>query len=235
MDYVIKLSDKIDDYEGYVEVLRLSDRFDGKTESLDKMVKIENRLIQDLYKMTLSDLIRILSESSAGGENISTPILPQNCIKHVWVNRAAKQHEVYIEIPKRRWDITYHSQAFEKVGFPRMIFKYSVSDTKVILSNIVAVQEQVILTDETPLFLFPFSNVNTDTKVCMGGNELPPIKTLSQLSTFHNIFFAAPFGDDYGSKTSNGKTIRELFTVLKDNDFNDEWLVPLKESILGNF
>ncbi|MEI2356282.1 hypothetical protein [Mesobacillus zeae] len=226
MDYIIKLSDQITDFDGYVEVMNLSDRFDGKAENIEEIIRVNNRLVNSIYKMTLTDLVNVLSEAVTHHEHIVTPTLPQYCIKHVWLNRAAQEQAVYIEVPKNKWDITYHSQVFENVGFPRMIFKYFIKGKNVTLSNIVAVKDKGFIKDDTPLFIFPFSNVERSTKVCMGSNQLPPIDSIVQVSTFHAIFFAAPFGDCYGAKTTTGKTLRELFTSLTHNDFEDEWLIP---------
>lgn len=183
-------------------------------------------MVDGHYKMTVSELIRVIAESGTTEEAISTPTLPQNCIRYGWINRAANEQAVYIEIPKQRWDITYHTQKFENVGFPRMIFKYLISGNKVKLSNVVAVRDKGLIKDDSPLFVFPFSNVELNSKVCMGGNQLPDIESIVQISTFHSIFFAAPFGDCYGAKTTTGKTLRELFTTLSNNDFDDNWLMP---------
>lgn len=232
MDFIIKLSDNISDFNGYVELMQLSQRFDGKEENLEDLVKVNNRMVNGHYKMTFAELLRVISESGTTEELISTPLLPQHCIKHVWIHRAAQEQAVYIEIPKNRWDITYHNQRFENVGFPRMIFKYIVAGPTVKLSNIVAVKEKGFIKDNTPLFVFPFSNVEEDSKVCMGGNQLPKVESIVQISTYHSIFFAAPFGDCYGAKTTTGKALRELFTSLSNNDFDDNWLMPCNELTL---
>ncbi|RHW35980.1 hypothetical protein D1B31_17990 [Neobacillus notoginsengisoli] len=227
MDFIIKLSDNISDFNGYVEVMQLSRRFDGTEEKLADMVKVNERMVNGHYKMTLEQLMTVISESGVT-ESISTPNLPQHCIKHVWSNRAENQQVVYVEIPKNRWDITYHNQQFENVGFPRMVFKYIVAGAEVTLSHVFAIKETGFIKDDTPLFVFPFSNVNSDGSVCMGGNKLPNINSLVQISTFHSVFFAAPFGNDYGAKTTTGKQLRELFTLLSNNDFEDNWLMPAK-------
>jgi hypothetical protein len=232
MDFIVKLSDTIADFEGLVEVMQISQRFDGKVNSIEDLVKIENRLVNGIFKMTLEQFMGAISESSDGDESITTPLLPRNCIKHVWKKRTAGEQEVFIEIPKNRWDIKYHTQNFDQVGFPRMIFKYTVAKDTAKLSRIVALKESGQIREDTPLFQFPFSNVDgSSSNVCMGSNILPGIESISQLSTYHSIFFAAPFGDSYGAKTSTNKGLRELFTMLSDSDFNDEYLIPTKKTL----
>lgn len=233
MDFIVKLSDTIDDFNGYVEIMQLSDRFDQKTDCLEELVKVENRLVNGLYKMTLHDLIQLLTKSGIGNEIISTPLLPSNCIKHSWVNKAANLQEVIIEVPKARWDITYHTQRFEQVGFPRMLFKYSVAGPDVKLNTVVALKDNGVLKEDTSLFHFPFSHVSSEGHVCMGGNTFPAIKSINQLSTMHVLFLSAPFGDDYGVKSKAGYNMRELLTRLSNHDFDDEWLLDKQLQLLN--
>lgn len=225
MDFIVKLSDEIQDFSGYIEVMQLSKRFDKKECTLQEMIKVENRLVKDLYKMTLQDFLQVISDAANVEEHISTPLLPSNCIRHTWIKRASGIQEMIIEVPKNRWDITYHVTRFEQVGFPRLLFKYLVSGTSVTIKTIAAIKDDGFLKEDTPLYHFPFSHVDTSGHVCMGGNTMPSIKSINQLGTIHNMFFAAPFGDDYGVKTTTGKTLGELFKVLSNNDFNEEWLL----------
>jgi hypothetical protein len=233
MDFIIKLSDKIQDFNGYVEVIQLSSSFDNQEKNLQEMLKVENRLIEGNYKMVLSDFLSAVSKSVEEGEIISTPLLPKNCLKHAWLNRASNRQVVYIEVPKQRWDITYHSHKFEKVGFPRMIFKYEADNGAVKLLTVVAIKDNGTIKEDTEIFHFPFSHVDTSGYVCMGGNSFPQIKSLQQISNFHILFLSAPFGDDYGSKTTTKKGLRELFKELSNQDFNDEWLLTKNNTFIN--
>lgn len=38
MDFIIKLSDTIGDFNGYVDVMQLSQRFDGKEQKLEDLI-----------------------------------------------------------------------------------------------------------------------------------------------------------------------------------------------------
>jgi hypothetical protein len=233
MDFIIKLSDKIQDFNGYVEVIQLSTTFDNKEPNLQEMLKIEKRLVEGNYKMLLKDFLSAVSKSVDEGEIISTPLLPKNCLRHLWANRTSDKQEVYIEVPKQRWDITYHTHKFEQVGFPRMIFKYEADNGSVKLLTIVALKDNGSIKEDTEIFHFPFSHVDTSGHVCMGGNSFPQIKSLQQISNFHVLFLSAPFGDDYGSKTTTKKGLRELFKELSNQDFNDEWLLTKKNTFIN--
>ncbi|KZE68019.1 hypothetical protein AWM68_17775 [Fictibacillus phosphorivorans] len=225
MDFIIRLTDRISDFNGCVEMIQLTDRFDKKDTKLEEMLIVENRLVEGSFKMSVQELFATIQDATVGDDHIPTPLLPTNCLKHVWVNRVGNVHRVYVEVPKKRWDITYHNQAFKDVGFPRMIFRYMIKNQSVELETIVAVKDQVLIKEDTPIFHFPFSHVSTEGYVCMGGNKFPDVKAIQQLGTFHTVFLSSPFQDDYGAKTTTGKQIREIFTSLKGNDFNDEWLL----------
>lgn len=227
MDIIVKLSDDINDLNGVVEVMQLSERFDNAYTPIEEMVKVENRLLQGSYRMSIESFLNSVNAAKYEFSSISTPILPRNCIKF---SQSVSHSYVFVEIPKQRWDITYHKESFTKVGFPRMIFKYKVIQTepesiKINIETIVAVKGNSNIISNTPLYHFPFSHVDTNGHVCMGGNELPDIKRVDQVSSLHNVFLSAPFGDDYGVKVSKpGVTLRELFNQLSNNDF-DEYLL----------
>ncbi|WP_209124375.1 hypothetical protein [Alkalihalobacillus sp. BA299] len=209
------------------------------TESLHKFDDLVNVLQKDngretKYKMSLNDLLRVLS-SSTSGARAESPFLPKNCFKHVKTSRG---YEVYVEIPKQRWMINFNGNMFE-VGFPRLIFRYDCilrstekgNKYSVEIARIVAVKGNERITGDTPLFQFPYSHVESNGKVCMGGNKFEEISCLTELETKHNIFFHSPFSTDWGAKTKLGRDVAILFSSeFNQKDFDDEVLLPMDYS-----
>ncbi|WP_066412910.1 hypothetical protein [Sutcliffiella cohnii] len=187
------------------------------------------------YKMSLNDLVKILSNSTSTGK-VESPFLPRNCIKHV---KTANGYEVFVDIPKQKWMINYNDNMFE-VGFPRILIQYgctfNTSKTESVLYSveilrIFAIKGKESINGETPLYQFPYSHVESNGKVCMGGNKIRDIKNLSELDACHNIFFHSPFSHDWGAKTSLKQGIPELFaSTFNQKDFDDEVLLPCERS-----
>lgn len=215
MKFIIELNDDIENFSEYVTV-----------------TKKNGEIVEGVYKMTLNDLLTEIEDATTREEDIiETPILPTNCVKFVWRDMFRGSADVYIQIPKNRWNITFFETPISQVGFPRMIFNYSIDRKKVTLQTIVAIKDNGPINKDTPLYHFPFSHVSSEGHVCMGGNVFPTIEEIQQVGTFHHLFLASPFTTDYGAKTVTGKTVNQLFDVLKNKDFNDEWLLPITHTV----
>lgn len=188
----------------------------------------------DEYQMTLENLVESLDASGVLEEDrpIPSPTLPKNCFKHVWVSIKNNVHDIYIEIPKRQWDVNFAKEDMN-IGFPRMIFKWRVNDNQIDRGQlqIFAIKETGRITEKTEVFCFPFSHVQADGSVCMGANVFPKIKDIWQLETMHMKFITAPFSGDYGTRNTAGMNIRQIFEACKKKPFNDEWLVTTKKTI----
>lgn len=211
MKYLIEITDEIENFNEYVTV-----------------TKKKGDIVEGIYKTTFDDFLNVLNNSvELNDEMLETPVLPDNCIKFVWKNLKRNIAEVYIVVPKCRRDITFYGNSIKQVGFPKMIFKYSVQDYNVTLSNILAIKNDEPIRINMPVYHFPFSHVSSQGTVCMGGNSFPRIERIQQLESFHNLFLSSPFSSDYGAKTITGKTVNQLFDELSNIDFNDDWLLPI--------
>lgn len=232
MDFIIRISDEINSFDGPVEVVQLSTSFSGEVDTLQEMININNRMVEGAYSMSLQDVLACFNEAASSRIESETPILPKNCVKQKWINKTKNHQLVYIEVPKQRFDMVYQETKIEQVGFPRLIFKYEINRQRVTLSNVYAVKDHEFLKNETEIYYFPFSHVSTSGHVCMGMNSFPEISDIYKLSTFHLLFLNASFGEDYGAKTTLGLNVRDLFTKLSNQDFNDDWLLPNKDETL---
>ena len=222
MKYTITLdSDKLASYEGFVDVCEDDD---GK---------------RSFYNMSLNEFIGCLTASQAKNLGTPSPSLPRNIIRYI--NRG-QNYDVYIDVPKTQRTILFNGSPFT-VGFPRLIFHFQLTKGsekegkfKVVLSRIVATKlpSSKPIEDNTELFLFPYSHVSGDL-VCMGGNNLPDINSLSKLESLYEIFFRTQWGTDYGANTKLNQDVATLFTdTFNEKDFDDSVLVS-KQKTFGEY
>ncbi|MFE7064203.1 hypothetical protein ACFVAD_18900 [Sutcliffiella sp. NPDC057660] len=198
-----------------------------------QVVQVDNGRTSE-YEMSLDNFLKIVAKSSEAGQE--SPWLPRNCIKYV---SRGFGYEVYLDIPKQQWEIEYANTKL-KVGFPRLVFQYSLrsctSDKKsfyqVELKKIFAVKGNKKIRENTMLYKFPYSNVYDDGSVCMGTNAFPNITCISDLESLHSLFIHSPFTGDYGAKTTLKKKLWELFTeIFNEKDFDDNVLIPMDKTL----
>jgi hypothetical protein len=228
--------------------VQFSDDFTKGTPHCSITVKSPEGAILNEYMMTMDHFVESLLSSEEwekrqqrylilGVKKVKrpvprfvSPVLPKNCIRHVWLNHEKQDQVVFIEVPKSRWDIHYYDSPMKQVGFPRLIFGYRLQGAKFRSMLLLAVKDVGKIHADTELFKFPYANVSNG-RVCLGGNVIPPIQEISQVATYHNLFFAAPSSNCYysnGRNESGIQDLRELYSKMKDQDFPEEWLSPEK-------
>lgn len=169
-------------------------------------------------------------------EEVSTPPLPMGTIRYA-VDKISDMERTVIEIPKRQWQIQYGetNNEFYTIGFPRMVVQYKTQSlTGGNKSRIRDVYIHAVLdnkhpiTDTTELYLFPYPNVwQEDGRVCWGRNQALEINELVELERMFNWFISAPFNEELGVKTIHGiPNFKLLIEEIKDQEFNDDWLLP---------
>lgn len=209
-------------------------------EPIDLMRPVIGRIQKDNGSLTpkmmytYEEIISILTTSSSMEyTNIfkETELLPSNTIKSI-------NNECYtslsILIDKKMWDIKYgDSNNMFYTGFPRMIFRMVLKKEdlySVVELSVVALKDGDVINNDTTLYMFPFTNVYDDGKVCI---DLQGIK-LKSISDAHRVvqyFMDAPFNEDLQMHISTKKNAQITFsTYLIENDdkeFNDDKLIPL--------
>lgn len=88
------------------------------------------------------------------------------------------------------------------VPYPNLVFNARVSASGGVSCDIFAVKEEM-LTDETVLYQFPYSNVSNLGQVCFGGNRLKfsePRSLKEDCEMMVDTFFSAPYNGDYYTK-----------------------------------
>ena len=168
----------------------------------------------------------------------STPSLPFGTIRYS-VNEAKTRQRVTMEIPQKQWEIRYghENDVFYSIGFPRMVIQFLVNS----VGDVLRVDETRIyavlnngqpITDDTPLFHFPYTNVGkTNGIVCWGRNARLTVTQLVELERMFGWFVAAPFGEDHGVRTTHGiGRFQRLIEEINNNPFDDEWLIPFNQT-----
>ncbi|AGA60076.1 hypothetical protein Theco_4076 (plasmid) [Thermobacillus composti KWC4] len=162
-------------------------------------------------------------------QSVITPILPRGAI---FYSEAGKMKRYcFLEVPPHRRRALYHKAVLEDVPFPRLVFGFELMERnkKLDITSVMvgALEDQVILNEESPVYRYPYTNVQDSFQVCWGGHKLPSIERISQLSTIPELFFNSPNSDCYYSSANNSKmSYRELVTKLKGKSFPDKYLKP---------
>lgn len=169
----------------------------------------------------------------------STPTLPFGTIRYS-TNESGNQQRITLMIPKKQLDIRYGNEEkeFFHIGFPRMVIQFLVStsnNSKMSIreTRLYAVMDNNLpITDETPLYTFPYPNVGKDNGiVCWGQNQRLEIKDIVELERAFTWFTSAPFNEDHGVRTThNIRHFRELMEQITDLPFDDVWLIAQRET-----
>ncbi|OME69177.1 hypothetical protein BK120_33895 [Paenibacillus sp. FSL A5-0031] len=157
---------------------------------------------------------------------IQTPILPKNAIMYF---EGPMQRYCVMEIPAHKRTAFYHEAVLKGVPFPRivMVFKLQLQKKELHIMDVYvgALASDAINIEDAAVYFYPYTNVKEDFSVCWGGQQLPIIERISQLSTFPDLFFNSPNSDCYYHSANNSKkTYRELVGLLKGKKFPDEYL-----------
>lgn len=177
-------------------------------------------------------------KSSLRSTVIQSGLLPRNVVATAF-STDGSYRRVIVELASERATITYGNTEYENFPLPRMLFAFEVAQNGRVSGVEVAVCGQGKLTPETPLYYYPFSNVN-GFNMCTGGNPLPKIESLSQLENLPDFIVSIPDNDDYYKEDHNSLNLghRDLLEHLRDKDrqyYYDRILVPMKNQTLQNF
>lgn len=175
----------------------------------------------------------ISSPNLAREELMLSPMLPEGTIMYA-------QHpdnvleQVVFEIPQKTFDIQYKvAGALHEMPFPRMVaiceLERMGDEKKIGSMRIFAVENnKEPITENTPLFAFPYTNVMKGTgSVCWGINDRLLVSSLQEAKKALFLFFTAPFNEDHGVRTSLGiNGFQALIQKLEGQQFSDDLLLP---------
>ncbi len=172
----------------------------------------------------LYDLIGKARVEDAAVDWVSTPIIDR-CVKFA---KASNKYKALIYVPAQNHDIWLFDEKVEGVAFPALLFGFVISDTVIVTRKVVAVKD-FVLTEETELFHYPYSNVYEDAKACWDG--LPNITEARQLATMPELFFGSPDTMHLGARNTSGLGYRELLVANQFKPFPSGILMARKETL----
>ena len=191
-----------------------------------RAVSVKNISYNDL----INCCVKGIKESTA----VRSGYLPENCISYDVSN---SHKTVALWIPPGYIDITYHKTVYEHFPFPAMAFSFSLDPTGRTSDHRMAVIADEKPTPKTPLFVYPFSNVNNDSRVCVGAaNSLPTYKEIRTLGTLPYHLLRLPNNDHMFYENDNKPNLpyRDLLELLGDKDpsyYYSDILIPMNASL----
>lgn len=186
----------------------------------------------EVKTVSFDDMINAIRSSvdNDSDASITSPVLPYNeefGIRTVAYKSFSDGREQVVMFMKRhRCEVTYHTQKFEDVGMPNILFAVMLKDNKVRNAHVMAVKDDVIK-DTTILYHYPFSNASErNGNICFGGNKIYDYEytSLSHVFSLPAMFLSMPNNDHMYGKNKSGLAYRSLLEKLTHNDFDDEIL-----------
>lgn len=205
----------------------------------DKSIRVE---ITDsgttMTKVVSVDTLIDCIKGSIQGARFCSGLLPAGTLSYT-KNTENDTTYLVMEFPEQTADITYMNTLYSDFPLPRLLFGFKVEGSGRISGVSLGVPALGKLTPETPMFYYPFSNVNRF-QLCTGSNTMPHIKTLQSLQNFPQHILSFPDNDDHYSEKHNRASLghRDLLEHLADKDrqyYYDSVLVPMPGVTLKQF
>ncbi len=198
----------------------------------EAIVEMHERGAISRKTITADSLASCFLSSRYDEETHSTGLLPEGCIG---VTVVPKYTYYFIRYPELHADFTYYKTEYLNFPIPRLVFcvKYMPREAKVANCYLCVVKDER-LTPDTPLYHYPFSNVYSDGRVCMGNNALPVYKDPARLHTLASFLLRLPNNDDLFSVGKNRlqAQTRDLLEQMNGKDtslnYTDVWVEQVK-------
>jgi hypothetical protein len=148
---------------------------------------------------------------------VSSGLLPPNVISFAYGDDGS--FDVCLRHPELRGDIIYAKTEYRDLPLPRLVFGFNVSAERRISKCRLGVAADERFKPETPMYAYPFSNVN-GFSLCIGGNPLPKCESLHTLASVPYLLLAMPNNNDRFTPRRNKKNLefRDLLELLRDKD-----------------
>ena len=164
----------------------------------------------------------------------SVGFLPDHCFSAT-VNK--KTITFFLRCPELYADITYHETEYPGFPIPRLVFAFDyLPDNGRITDSRLAVVKDERLTADTQVYLYPFSNVHENNRICLGNNSLPIYKDSSRIHTLMPLILSFPNNDDMFTASHNKLELEypELLEQVKDKDpayYYSDVLIPDEKTL----
>lgn len=159
---------------------------------------------------------------------VHTGLLPPNVVSVALGEDG--EFDVCLLHPEEYADISYYRTMYKHFPLPRLVFGFRVSAERRISDCRLGVVEDGRLKPDTPMYIYPFSNVS-GFSLCTGNNPLPKCDSLHTLASVPYLLLAMPNNDDRYSFQNSKLTLeyRDLLEHLKDKDpayYYSDVLIP---------
>jgi len=188
-----------------------------------------------LKNIGADDLLKGFRDSVArSGITVHSGLLPKNCIAFR-CNCETGNRFVALDFDTGKADVTYRSTCYESFPLPRLVFGFYADKSGRVDRVKLGVTADEKLTEKTGMFIYPFSNVS-GFSLCTGGNALPSVQSLSQLSNLPWHILALPNNNDNFNERNNalGLGHRELLEHLKTKPpayYYERILIPMNKTL----
>lgn len=152
---------------------------------------------------------------------VDTGLLPPGCLH---VRRTGKeQMEVVLLTGRMYADITYYDTVYARFPLPRLVWKFVYTPGCRVRSVYVGVPPEGMLRPDSPMYRYPFSNVASDSRMCLGSNVMPVCETPYTLGSLPYFILSTPNNDDHFTASSNRHnwSQRTLYEQMKDKKPED--------------
>lgn len=139
-------------------------------------VEIKKNKVSTWKKVSVEDIVAALTKSI--GKRVSatpepSPVLPPGTIGYIKYPDNPKHYTVVMHQNAIRGSIEYCDRPYDNIGIPASIWKFEVIENRLYRTDVWAItQETKIMRPEVPLYCFPFYNVDSTGKLCMGANNV---------------------------------------------------------------
>lgn len=197
-------------------------------------VDITKRGITETKNVSLDALLECFGKSQSPSEAIYSGFLPENCLS---VNIRDNSKSVVIWHPLLHCDYAYYKTVYENFPIPRMVFGFDINPKGRVEGYRMAVVDDEKPKPGTKLYEYPFSNVYSDTRICVGAaNSLPTYERLYTLASLPNLILSLPNNDHNFSCTNNRLKLgyRELLDHMRDKPssyYYEKVLIPRKDEM----
>ena len=146
---------------------------------------------------------------------IDTGLLPPGCL-HVRQTGNGGM-EVVLLTKKMYADITYYDTVYPRFPLPRLVWKFAYMPGSRVHSVYVGVPPEGMLRPDSPMYRYPFSNVASDNRMCLGSNVMPVCETPYTLGSLPYFILSTPNNDDHFTASSNRQnwSQRTLYEQMK--------------------
>jgi hypothetical protein len=161
-------------------------------------------------------------------------ILPSGTVEYIPVSTAEKGGFVIVierEKSIRPFKIGMDGQIHEfNIGYPRLLFRFFFLAGEFMSLHVRAVKGTKPVRKDTPLYSYPFSNVYSDGRACLGSYKYPPVKEPLNVETYPEVFFEMVNTIELHYPLGGNMPLSKLIEICRDREFDDNLLIPCGET-----